>query len=266
MKYKLVALDIDGTLLNDNYELTDRTAETIKKVAAQGTEIVLCTGRGPANSIPYMKQLGLKGYVLSHNGAATVDVETREIVHQFPLNPQGLDPYIHYCRDHGIHFDVNTAFGLYVDSVKGLALETAAMYEKYLMEPLDLPAWADFSEPIVKFTAFGEAKVLDKVYSEWSTWTPEFNMFRSGEYFIDLMHPEASKGAALRYLAEQKGIKPSEVLAIGNYFNDISMITYAGTGIAMGNSPDGVIAAADDVTATNNEDGVHQALVKYCLS
>ena len=80
------------------------------------------------------------------------------------------------------------------------------------------------------------------------------------------MHSQASKGNALKQLAAKRGYRPDEVLAIGNYFNDITMLTYAGMGIAMDNSPVEVKAAANAVTASNNEDGVHEALVKYCLS
>ncbi|MDO7905988.1 Cof-type HAD-IIB family hydrolase [Paenibacillus sp. JX-17] len=265
MTYRLIALDVDGTLLNDEHQLSEQNRNTILEAAKQGAEIVLCTGRGPGNSIPFMEELGLKGYVISHNGAATVDVVTREIVHQFPLDPLALDPYTEYCREHGIHFDVNTAFGLYVDQPQGLKLEVRSMYEAFLMEPLQLPGWLDFEEPVVKFTAFGSMDELDRVYADWSLWTQSVNMLRSGDFFIDLMHKEASKGAALKQLAERRGFKQEEVLAIGNYYNDLSMITFAGKGIAMSNSPEEVKAAADEVTGSNNEDGVHQAILKHVL-
>lgn len=171
-----------------------------------------------------------------------------------------------YCRKHGVHFDVNTAFEMYVDQVEELAGPVRSMYENYLMLPSNLPSWEELSDPVVKFTTFGESADIDRVYADWSQWTLPFNMLRSGEYFIDLMHSEASKGSALQQLAARRGYEPDEVLAIGNYFNDITMLTYAGMGIAMDNSPVEVKAAANAVTTSNNEDGVHEALVKYCLS
>ncbi|MEK3734321.1 Cof-type HAD-IIB family hydrolase [Paenibacillus sp. FSL M8-0334] len=266
MTYKLVALDVDGTLLNDEHEMTERTKNTVMEAARQGIEIVLCTGRGPQNSIPFMESMGLEGYVISHNGAATVEVATRTIVHQFEMDRGGLTPFMEYCREQGIHFDINTAFEMYVDHVEALAGPVRYMYENFLMMPSNLPAWEALADPVVKFTAFGESADLDRVFEAWSKWTLPFNMLRSGEYFIDLMHQEASKGNALAQLAAKRGYKPEEVLAIGNYYNDITMLTYAGMGIAMDNSPVEVKAAADAITASNNEDGVHEALVKYCLS
>ncbi|MWV43777.1 Cof-type HAD-IIB family hydrolase [Paenibacillus sp. HJL G12] len=266
MNYKLIALDVDGTLLNDNHELSEQTISTIREVSRSGAEIVLCTGRGPQNSIPFMEQIGLTGYVISHNGAATVDVESKEVVHQFAMDSKAILAYMDFFRDKRVHFDVNTAFHMYVDSVEGMAVEVRSMYENFLMLPAALPPLTEFSEPIVKVTAFDHADVLDKVYEELVLWKPEFNILRSGEYFLDLMHPDASKGNALKQLADRRGVRQEEVLAIGNYFNDITMLTFAGLGIAMDNSPLEVKAAANEVTASNNEDGVHAALLKYCLS
>lgn len=266
MKYKLIALDVDGTLLNDNHELTDQTKQTIQEVSRSGAEIVLCTGRGPQNSIPFMEQIELKGYVISHNGAATVDVVSKEVVHQFAMDTKAIRPYIDYFRENKVHFDVNTAFQMYVDNVEGMAVEVRSMYENFLMLPINLPPIQELDQPVVKVTAFSYPDVLDKVHEEIGKWTPEFNVLRSGEYFLDLMHPDASKGNALEHLAKRRGIQPEEVLAIGNYYNDITMLTFAGLGIAMDNSPLEVKAAANEVTASNNEDGVHKALLKYCLS
>lgn len=266
MTYKLVALDVDGTLLNDQHEMTERTKNTVMEAARQGIEIVLCTGRGPLNSIPFMESMGLGGFVISHNGAATVEVSTRKIIHQFEMERAGLAPFMDYCRKQGIHFDVNTAFNMYVDNVDELAGPIRYMYENFLMMPSNLPTWEELADPVVKFTAVGEAADLDRVFSEWSKWTLPFNMLRSGEYFIDLMHLDASKGNALEQLAAKRGYQPEEVLAIGNYYNDITMLTFAGMGVAMDNSPVEVKAAANAITSSNNEDGVHEALLKYCLS
>lgn len=266
MKYKLIALDVDGTLLNDDHEISKRTMETVKAVSETGAEIILCTGRGPQNTIPFMEQMGLTGYVISHNGAATAKVDNREIVHHFAMDPTALTPFMDYCRDKGIHFDVNTPLEMYVDDVEGLDEIILNMYKNYLTLPSNLPEkWTDFKQPVVKFTMFGEYDVMDDLYKELSHWTFDLTMLRSGDYFIDLMNKEASKGNALKQLAMKRGIQQEEILAIGNYYNDITMLKFAGKGIAMDNSPDEVKAAADELTLSNNDEGVHAALLKYCL-
>ncbi|GGF69932.1 sugar phosphate phosphatase [Paenibacillus albidus] len=266
MNYKLIAIDVDGTLLSDDHHLSTENKEAVAEVTRQGGLIVLCTGRSPQNSLPFMEEMGLKGYLIGHNGASTVRVEDREVLHQFSMDGRGLDPYIEYCREHNIHFDVNTAFGMYVDNVENLTKEAHHMYEYFRIIPASLPAWEDFREPIVKFTVFTQAEILSEALREWSTWTQQYNIVRSGEFFADFMHQDASKGNALKNLAARLQIDQKQVMAIGNYYNDISMLTYAGLGIAMDNSPLDVKAAADAITGTNNQFGVRDALVKYCLT
>lgn len=89
MKYKLIALDVDGTLLNDDHHLSDENKAAIAEVTRQGGQIVLCTGRSPQNSIPFMEEMGLSGYVLGHNGAVTVSVKDRKVLHQYGMDARG---------------------------------------------------------------------------------------------------------------------------------------------------------------------------------
>lgn len=269
MHYQLIALDMDGTLLTDDHEILPRTAQALQELAGRGVEIVFCTGRTPTNSIPYMKQLGLHedGHVIVHNGAATVHTGTGKIVHQFPLDVPALENYMSYCRSHDLHFDVNTAYTIYVQSLEQMQVAAQEMYAQFQgfdMKPMLLPHWSELSEPVLKLSVFAEPEKLDQAYADWSLWEPTFNIQRSGEFFIDLMHPQASKGAALQAFAQQKGIAPEHIMAIGNYYNDLSMIRYAGLGIAVDNSPVDVKAAADEVTRSNNDDGVYHMLKKYC--
>lgn len=264
MKYKLIALDVDGTLLTDDHVLTPGTIEVIKRIAGQGAEFVLCTGRAPLSCIPYMEQMGMEGYAITHNGAATVSVKDGRVIHHFEMRSEGLKPYIQYCEQNHVHYDLNTTFGLYVEGASGLSQEALDMYHKFLIEPKDLTE-RPVDDPFVKMTLSGDIPVMDKIMEEWSTWTHEFNVLRSGDYFIDLMHKDSSKGSALKHLAEMRGIAVENVLAIGNYYNDLTMLEYAGLGIAMDNSPQEVKDVADAMTSSNNEEGVKLALQKYCL-
>jgi len=263
MKYKLIALDVDGTLINDHHELTETTKETVQAVAKRGAEIVLCTGRNPSSTLPILAMLGLEGTVITHNGAATIESAGRRQLHHFPFTVEEAMPLIRYCRENEIHFDLNTPFDMYLERISDTE---KAMYEQYLAEPILLSSVTDLREPLVKMTAFGTKETMDRVEQDWRELDLPLNRIRSGDYFIDVMNPLASKGSALKLLAGSRGIDRSEVLAIGNYYNDLAMLEFAGLGIAMANSPEPVKQAADDTTATNNEDGVHQALLKYCLS
>lgn len=266
MSIQMVAIDMDGTLLHDDHSMSKRNIETIRKVADKGVEIVLCTGRSPISTLPYLEELGLEGVVITHNGAATIGSEGRKVLHQFEMNNADLDPYLRYCREHQLHFDVNTAFDLYVDTMEVLTSEVLALYSQFLIQPKLLPSWDALQEPVLKMTITAEKEILDKVEDDLKGWDNKLQFIRSGDFFIDIMNKEATKGHALMNLAKQQQVPRENILALGNYYNDMTMIQYAGIGIAMGNSPLDVQAAADDVTFSNNEDGVSAALEKYILS
>lgn len=263
MKYKLIAIDVDGTLINNLYQITESTQQTIKEVHRQGAHIVLCTGRGPNSTLPLLELLGLEGTVVTHNGAATVESVGSKLIHQFAFHMNQLQPFIDYCRANAIHFDVNTAFKLYLEHLTDVERK---MYEKYLVSPIQIDDVMSLQEEIVKISIYAESNVLDQLVIDWpNIGHPQLRMIRSGENFIDVMHLSANKGNALRSLANSWGIQAAEILAIGNYYNDLEMLKFAGLGIAMDNSPEDMKREADAVTASNDEDGVHLALQQYCF-
>ncbi|WP_211231467.1 Cof-type HAD-IIB family hydrolase [Paenibacillus harenae] len=260
LKYDLIALDVDGTLLTDDHVLTDAIRESVRETANRGAQIVLCTGRGPSGAIPILEELGLSGTVITHNGAATINADDRTVVHQYDMVQEHLLRFIEYCRKQDIRFNLNTAFELMVEK---LTPEEEAMYAHFQEKPLLRDLSGDLPGSLVKMSVFGSKEQMDLVQAEWAEWRQCLKSIRSGDYFIDLHHPEANKGMALQQLAEIRRIDRSRILAIGNYYNDITMLQFAGTGIAMGNSPEGVKQAADAVSLTNNEDGVAAALREY---
>jgi Cof subfamily protein (haloacid dehalogenase superfamily) len=262
MKYKLVALDIDGTLLNDDYRISEQTRETINSYVSSGGQIVLCTGRGPVNTLPILEELGSDGIIITHNGAVTVQSEDRAILFQYPFTMKEALPYIEYCRRHEIHFDICTPFHMYMEKVTE---EEQRMYEKYMLCPELVGDISVMDEAFVKLTVFGSRQQMDQTEEDWKGMKHNLRIIRSGDFFIDVMSTSATKGNALKELAELWNLKADEIAAMGNYFNDIEMIKYAGLGIAMDNSPKEVKEAADAVTLSNNDEGVHAAFHKHIL-
>jgi len=253
MKISMIALDVDGTLLNDDHEITPRVRKAVRAAAEQGVEIVICTGRGSTSALPVLQELGLKGTMITHNGASVVDSETREIICDTVISPELARRYVSFCREKGVHYDMNTAFDLYVEQ---LNKETEEMYHRMHASPLMRSKDEAYPEHLVKLSLFASKTMLDELEAEWSSWRHELQTIRSGDNFIDVQHLHASKGKALEQLASMRGIPREQILAIGNYYNDIGMIAYAGWGVAMDNSPSEVKAEADEVTVSNNEDGV----------
>ncbi|WP_256756828.1 Cof-type HAD-IIB family hydrolase [Cohnella sp. WQ 127256] len=253
MKYGIIALDVDGTLLNDEHELTPRVRNAVRAAAEQGSEIVLCTGRGSSSALPVLNELGLKGTMITHNGASVVDSESREIIYATTISHEQAQRYTDYCRERGIHFDMNTAFELYVEAMRD---DAEMMYSRMLARPIIRSRNEGFPEGMVKLSIFALKEELDDLEAGWSSWNHELQTIRSGDYFIDVQHHQASKGKALEQFANKRGIPREQILALGNYYNDTAMLTYAGWGVAMDNSPPEVKAEANEVTVSNNEDGV----------
>lgn len=266
MKFKLIAIDVDGTLLNDDHQLTERTKQTIRQAHAAGSRIVLCTGRSPVSTIPILRELGLEGTIITHNGAATVysDSSGDKVLHEVSFTLEEIKPMLDYVRREGVHFDVCTPFEMYIEHMTDYERD---MYRTFLITPNLVPDVTKLKGPIVKFTLFSQPDVMDRVQRDWEEQKlyGELSLIRSGDLFIDVMHPAVNKGNALKALAAEWQIKPEQIMAIGNYYNDVEMMKFAGLGVAVANSPEDVCSAADVVTASNNEEGVHLAIVQYCL-
>ena len=259
MNIKIIALDVDGTLLNDKHQISDNTKRTIRRVSKLGARIVLCTGRGAISAQPIMKELELEGVMITHNGASIMHT-SGEILYENTFRVDDVRSLIEYCRRHDIHYDLNTSTKMIVDRMSDQARST---YRDYLAEPEMVEDVLHVDEALVKFCIFADKEEIDEVEKDWPPSRHPLHFIRSGDYFIDVMKPNVTKGGALYKLAELWGVKREEILAMGNYFNDIDMLQTAGIGVAVNNSPDQVKKAADEVTVSNNEEAVHVTLSKY---
>lgn len=262
MKYKLVAIDLDGTLLTDEHEISDKTKTILHQYKKAGGTIILCTGRGPSNTLPYMEELGMEGLVITHNGAVTVHSRDRERVYCSTFDINAVRPLIEYSRRGGLHFDLCTPFDMYTE-IYGEAEKE--MYDAFLLKPHVVEDAGKLNEKFVKFTFYGQPSQIARAWEDFRDSDLPLQFILSGDKFIDVMNPDVNKGTALRKAAEDLGVAREEVVAIGNYFNDMEMLQWAGVGVAMDNSPDELKKQADFVTKSNNEDGVCAALQKLLL-
>lgn len=269
-KYDLVAIDIDGTLINSAHNITKPVAEAIQKVIASGTRIVLCTGRPYPGAKRYMNELGLTqegDYIINYHGALVQRTDSEQVVINHQLNHEDLLRWHDFAKTHAVNFQ-----GVRGDSVYAEQLDFSP---KSLIEPfvnsmyLRIRKFADL-DPELKYSKFvlqDEVAMLDALEKDLpvSFWD-DYTIIRSMDDSIEVLNKDASKGRTLRELAEHLNIPRERVMAIGDSGNDIDMIDYAGLGVAMGNAVPEVLAVADVVTSTNDEDGVALALNQYFFS
>ncbi len=256
-EYRLVALDIDGTLLTDEHRVLPEVLETVKAVSELGAEIVLCTGRGPNSTLPILEEFNLSGSIIVHNGAVVVDAKSRQVVYEDPMAFAELQKFITYCQQYDVHYDINTPFQMMIEKTTP---ELDLLYREYKEEPIIYAYGKDDPSQLVKLTAYGPKEQIDQTEMDWEIWKNDQMIVRSGDNFLDVQSSTASKGNALRAYAALKGIDSNHIVAIGNYYNDISMLQYAGASVAMENSPQEVKDVAGFVTVSNNEAGVAKAL------
>lgn len=267
--YKLIAIDIDGTLLNDRLEITEEVKNTITEAKGQGIKVVLCSGRPIVGMRSYIKALNLDedgDYAIAYNGAFVQDSHTNQVVAELSLTYDDL------VKLHDLSIELKSpmqffdATDLYTPNNK---ISQFTVLEASLSKiPLNYCPVSDVptSISIPKIMFIDEPEILQHtIQSLPADLKDEYTIVQSAPHFLEFVHPHASKGNAVKKLAEQLGIKQEEVMTIGDNGNDLSMIQYAGCGVAMENAIPELKAAADFQTRSNNEDGVAYAIEKLAL-
>lgn len=259
VNYKAVALDLDGTLLDSHGQISEKNKNKLTALTNAGVLVILATGRYFVQMTDILGRLNYSGILISTDGAITIDVGRKKVMAEYSFPVQDLEETIRLCRDREIHVAVNTAFRYYVESVSDFHQEH---YQKYDTVYEITPDLLKIKEPVLKFIVSDHRFVNGWQHVEYGE---HLRKRADAEHYKEIVHKNTFKTNALRHVLNNFHIRPEELIAIGDHYNDIDMLEYAGMGIAMGNSPEEVKNIANDVTLTNDEDGVFCALEKYVL-
>lgn len=269
MDYKIVVLDLDGTLFNSKKEISKHTLETLLRVQEHGIKIVLASGRPTYGIAPIADRLQLdkyKGYILSFNGGEIIDWYTKEKIYSNILDPNIL-PYMYHCAKKN-----NFAIVTYQDNY--IVTETPNdeyVQKEAILNIMQTKQVSNFLEainfPVAKCLIVGEPERLIVLEKEMYDKLQETNeVYRSEPYFLELVPKGIDKARSLEVLLNKIGISRTEMIACGDGFNDLSMIKYAGLGVAMSNAQTIVKEHADYITSSNNEEGVSHVIEKFILN
>ncbi len=273
MKYKLLALDMDGTVLAPDSSISPRTVDAINEALAAGFHVAICTGRSVAEMSSYLGLFPQMRYLVCNNGARTVDLQTGEEISFFGIERSVCDRIMEEAKGRDLMIQIgvgdtffmqegillrNAEFGMgkYIDLHRETATFVPDLMEHYRTH--DFPICkinfyvtnSDTREEIV--TAL-QAKDLPVVYESGVAGNIEMVSDRSG------------KGAGLLELARYLETPPEQVIAVGDNYNDETMLKAAGLAVAMGNAVPEIKEIADEVTADNSHDGVAEVIGKYLL-
>ncbi len=259
--YRLLAIDLDGTLLNPQHTISPHTLHTLQRAVASGMKLVIATGRVPYIFHFLAEQLPLNAPQITSNGAIIIDAHGKEIIHELLLPTHHILPTLEAINKFDLQPCYYTHESLFVEQ---------ALYDLHNWYLASAPvAIVDkiiniYPQPCIKLAAFGDASTLREKRRELEQhFAAQLYVTQTAREWLEFMHPTVSKANALKQITQELAIKPEEVIAFGDNHNDIGMLRFAGLGIAMGNAHDEVKAAADYVTSTNAEDGVAVAIEKF---
>jgi Cof subfamily protein (haloacid dehalogenase superfamily) len=270
MKYKLLVLDVDGTLLNDRREITPSTLSALLKVQQMGVQIVLASGRSTHGLRPIAHALELdkyNGFILSYNGGQIIQMQTNKLLFERRMNPKDI-PYLEKeANKH--HFAIltyhkDTIIANRTDNIH--VREEAERNNMQLVQATDFAAQITFS-PCKCMIVGDDGNALASLENHLRKHlSGVLDVFRSEPYFLEAVPPQINKADTLGVLMEELSLAPDEVIAIGNGVCDIGMIQMAGLGIAMGNAGENVKRCADYTTASNEEDGLAKAVEEHIIA
>lgn len=266
MNYRVIALDLDGTLTNNRKEVTPRTFQALQKAIDQGSIIVLASGRPTYGIEPVADHLKLNergGYILSYNGGKIVNWQTKEELYAKHLQSELIPLLYDYAR--------NRDYALL--GYKGPQIITEKPDDPYVIEEarinrMPIVGVSSLPEKIeanpTKLLLTGDPEKMIKAEEELTEMLgTKMDIFRSAPFFVELVPKGIDKAQSLERLLVHLGFSPADLLAFGDGYNDLSMIRYAGMGVAMANAAPEVRAEADYITLSNEEDGIAAALAYF---
>ncbi len=268
MDIKMIGIDIDGTLVNDQKQLTQTTQRVITAARRQGIKIVICTGRPLSGTVRYLKQLHIQGpdeYVVGFNGAIAQSTDGK-VIDDARLSYDNYLKAEMISRKFHVNFQIETPNAIYALNRN---ISKYTIYEASLVNlPLRYrtPEEIKPSLMISKTMWIAEPKRITAMKRDLpKSLYDDMYIVQTEPVFLEALHKGVSKGKTLLKLASQLGIQPDQVMALGDQGNDLSMIKRAGLGVAMGNAIPEDKQNAQFVTKTNNENGVAYAIKKFAL-
>lgn len=260
MNYQMLVLDLDGTLTNSRKELTEPTRKALIEIQEDGKKVVLASGRPINGIVPLAEKLELSrfgGYMLSFNGARITQCSTNQIIYNRTLPGGVIEPIFNIVKAFP-ELDIITYDDDHIFS--GLQVNEYTEKESFInkMEIVPVPDFVSrLTFPVNKLLIPGKPSVLEEVMPILQRkFHSLLNIYRSEPFFLEIMPQNIDKAYSLQKLLSSIGLTADSMICCGDGFNDISMIEYAGLGVAMENAQPIVKETADFITKSNDEDGV----------
>jgi Cof subfamily protein (haloacid dehalogenase superfamily) len=266
MPYRLIAMDLDDTLLTDELTISEPTRQAMTEAISRGAHLTIATGRMFDSAQKIARQVGLNVPIITYQGSLIKNLMDEEVLYERSVPVDVAQELYEYCVEHGLHLQSYIGDKLHApeenDKLRGYAKQSNI---PYMIEP-------DFQRVIsnekqTKLLIIDEPAKLDALLPELKEkWGDRVHLTKSKPNYLEFMHKEGTKGHALRFLAAHYGIPMEETIAMGDAMNDHEMVAAAGLGVAMANAVPALKEIADYVTLSNNDDGVKHVLEKFVIN
>lgn len=269
MKYKAIVLDLDGTLTNNKKEITPLTKSALMEAQSKGLRVILASGRPTYGIRPIADELQIwkyGGYVMAYNGGSITEWNSHEVVYNQTLEPSLVEALYCAAKEGKEGFEILTYQG---EGIAATDINNEYVRHEAFINKMPLTQYDNFvkqvQHPINKCLIVGEPSQLAILEKEAAKeMEGRCSVYRSADFFLECVPLGIDKAASLNRLLPIMHIDREDVIAIGDGYNDLSMIEFAGLGVAMDNAADEVKAKADFVTKSNEEDGVAYVIERFC--
>ncbi len=264
MKYKMLVIDMDDTLLTDDHKISEENKEMLLKAQEFGVYVILASGRPTPAMTAYAKELQMESYMISYNGAVITDLKEDKILFEQTLTQE----QIHELYDYSIKS--KTHIITYIDGK--VVSETSSEYIdiELSISGLEHNKVLDFKAAVqsstVKCVLLEEPSYLKEVEKDLKKAMPHLSVSMSKPFFLEVAQNGIHKGASIKLLAEKLNILQSEIIAVGNAGNDLTMIEYAGLGVWVDNVDPEFRHKGDVIVASNNNHGVAEVVRRFILN
>ena len=264
MKYKLIAMDLDGTLTNSDKIITPKTKQVLIELEKLGVKLVLASGRPTPGLYNFAKELEFDkygGYLLSYNGAAVHRYPSNKCIYSNTIRTKYILPIINNAKALGLDVIIYDKDDIVIDNPDTYKAD----YEQRINDMGckvvdDLRHYIDFE--LNKLLITGKEEHLEKVYDDFKLpFGDRLEICTSAPFYIEVVSNGINKARGLAEIALHEGIKSEEMIAFGDEMNDYQMLDYVGHGVAMGNARQTIKEIADEVTLSNDEDGIAESLL-----
>lgn len=266
MKYKVIALDLDGTLTNSQKVVTPQTKAALFKAQEKGLRVLLASGRPVYGILPLAKELKLDqygGFILAYNGASIINCQTWETFYQRTIPAEMVPVLVELAKKYGVDILTYKDKDILTNNKDNIYVQEEAFITK--MPVVQLEDMTECSEyPLNKMMMLGEGDYLAEVEKKLrKDIHGMLAVYRSEVYFLEIMPKKIDKAYALSKLLDKLSLTTENLIACGDSYNDQSMVEMAGLGVAMENAKPELKAVADYITLSNDEDGIAKVLKEF---